>query len=290
MISRRIRGFPWVATRTRTLLRMSAPSEQAARQAETSTAFRFLARAGYVANGIVHILIGGIVLAVAFGGSGETNQSGAFQAIASAPLGYVALWVLAVALCALGVWHAVHGFAVREPSASKTWGRRISEWGQAVVFAALGVLAASVALGARPDTEESAEGASQGVLSVPGGPLLLGAVGLAFGIGGVAFVVMGLRRSFHKRIALPSGPPGKALSLLGVVGFVAKGVALGIVGILLVVAAVTFDPQAAGGFDGAIRALLSVAFGPVLVGVVGGGFIAYGVFTVFRAKYARLQS
>ncbi len=269
---------------------MTAPAKQAARKAESSTPFRVLARAGYAANGVVHVLIGIIVLAVAFGVGGETDQSGAFKAVASAPLGFAALWVLAVALCALGVWHAVHGILVRAGSGAKTWGRRISEWGQAAVFIALGVLAASVALGAHPDTEQTAEGASSGVLSIPGGPLILGAVGIGIGIGGVAFVVMGVRRSFHKRMTIPSGTFGTALTALGVVGFVAKGVALAIVGVLLIVAAVTLDSRAAGGLDGAIQALLGVAYGPVLVGIVGAGFIAYGVFSMFRARYARLES
>ena len=269
---------------------MSAPAKQAARKAESSTPFRAMARAGYAANGVVHILIGSIVIAVAFGGSGESDQSGAFRALAAAPLGLIALWVLAIALMALGVWHVVHGVLVRADSPAKTWGRRTSEWGQAVVFIALGVLAASVALGARPDTEQSAEGASRGVLSIPGGPLLLGAVGLGIGIGGISFIVMGVLRSFRKRMTIPSGALGDALTVLGVAGFIAKGVALGIVGVLLIVAAITLDSETAGGLDGATQALLQVAYGPVLVTVVGAGFLAYGVFTIFRAWYARLES
>lgn len=269
---------------------MTAPVEQAARNAESSTPLRVLARAGYAANGVVHVLIGVIVLAVASGGTGETDQSGAFQAIAAAPLGFAGLWVLAVALCALGVWHAVHGMVVHADGPAKTGGRRISEWGQAVVFIALGLLAASVALGARPDTERTAEGASRGVLSIPGGPILLGLVGLAIGAGGVAFVVMGVMRSFRKRMSIPATGFGPLLTALGVVGFVAKGIALAIVGVLAIVAAVTVDAQAAGGLDGAVRALLQVTFGSWLVAIVGAGFIAYGVFCMFRARYARLES
>ena len=44
----------------------------------------------------------------------------------------------------------------------------------------------------------------------------------------------------------------------------------------------------AGGLDGALRALLALAYGPLLVGAVGVGFIAYGFFCLFRARYARL--
>ena len=41
--------------------------------------------------------------------------------------------------------------------AANKWGRRAAEWGQALVFIALGLIAASVALGARPDAEKAAE-------------------------------------------------------------------------------------------------------------------------------------
>ena len=73
---------------------------------------RWTARAGYAANGIVHILIGVIALVVAFGGDGATDQSGALMAIAGAPLGFVALWLIAITLCALGVWQLLEGILV----------------------------------------------------------------------------------------------------------------------------------------------------------------------------------
>lgn len=275
---------------------MSDEVKKAARTAESSRSFRLLARSGFVANGLVHILIGVIVLVVATGGDGETDQAGAFKAIADAPLGFAALWAAAVALWALGAWHAVEGILARGASAGhgegaatvRRWGVRVSEWGQAVVFVALGVVAVTIALGARPDGDESAEGASRGILSVPGGAFLLGAIGLGIGIGGVAFVVMGVMRSFRKKMTIPQGAAGRGIEVLGAVGFVAKGVALGIVGVLLLIAAIRVEPDAAGGLDGAVEALLALPLGPVLAGVVGAGFIAYGLFCLFRARYARL--
>ena len=151
---------------------------------------RRLARAGYVANGFVHALIGVIVLVVAFGGDAESDQTGAFKAIAAVPVGAIALWLLAVALCALALHHAADGLLAREERGDSgplgKWGRRAAAWGQAVVFAALGVIAAAVALGARPEAESTAEDASRGILSLPGGPFLLGAVGVGVAVGGVA--------------------------------------------------------------------------------------------------------
>ncbi len=263
-------------------------TKDAARAAEANPVLRTLARAGYAANGVVHALIGVIVLAVASGAGGESDQSGAFKAIAAAPAGFVALWVLAVALGALGIWHGVAAVPAHASDPAKKWGRRVSEAGQAVVFLALGVIAGAVALGAEPSGDDAARSASSGVLAVPGGPFLLGAVGLGVAIAGVAFVVMGVRRSFRNKMTIPGGTVGRLTTALGVFGFIAKGIALFAVGVLLVVAAVRVDPEEAGGLDGAVAALLGLPLGPWLVASIGIGFIAYGVFCAFRARYARL--
>ncbi|GAA5039697.1 DUF1206 domain-containing protein [Microbacterium fluvii] len=268
---------------------MTAPVKEVAREAARSTPLRALARAGYAANGVVHLLIAAIVLAVAFGGDGESDQSGAFKAIGAAPLGFVVLWVLAIALFALGLWHVVGGVLARG-DAKRTWGTRISEWGQAAVFFALGSVAVAVALGAKPDSEQSAEDASRGVLQIPGGVFVLGAVGLGILIAGIAFVVMGVMRSFRKKLTMPSGAAGTALTALGVVGFIAKGIALAIVGVLLLVAAVKVDADTAGGLDGAVQALIGLPYGPVLAASVGIGLGAYGVFCLFRSRYANLDA
>ncbi|KQZ82227.1 hypothetical protein ASD56_15260 [Microbacterium sp. Root166] len=274
---------------------MSAPAAKAAaREAESSTVFELFARAGYVANGIVHLLLGVIVLVITFGGDGEGDQAGAFKALAAAPLGVILLWLMAVALCALGLWHAAEGILARDLSgdakgAARKWGRRAAEWGQALVFVGLGVLAAYVALGARPDGEKAAELASRGLLYLWGGSIVLALVGVGFVIGGIAFVVMGLLRSFRKRLRIPEGRRGRTITVMGVIGFVAKGVALLIVGVLLVIAAVRTEPRTAGGLDGAVQAILDLALGPLLAAIVGAGFIAYGVFTVFRARLAHMQ-
>jgi general stress protein 26 len=259
--------------------------KHAAREVERSRAFTAVASAGYAANGLVHVLIGAIVLHVAFGGRGETDQTGAFKAVASVPVGFVALWILAVTLLALGLHHALDGILARDEHASRKWGRRISEWGQALVFIALGLVAASIALGARPSADKSAEAVSRGVLEVPGGPVVLGLLAIGVGVGGVVFIVMGVRRSFEQRMTIPDGRLGATIKGFGVVGFIAKGAALLVLGILLMVAAIRVEPSAAGGLDAAIDALVSQPYGPACVGAVGIGLVAYGTFCFFRTGY-----
>ena len=50
-----------------------------------------LARGGYAASGVVHLLLGALAVGVTFGGRGQTDQSGAFRTIATAPWGMALL-------------------------------------------------------------------------------------------------------------------------------------------------------------------------------------------------------
>lgn len=50
----------------------------------------------------------------------------------------------------------------------------------------------------------------------------------------------------------------------------------------------TSDASQAGGLDDAFDTLRGLFLGPLLVALVGVGFIAYGLFLFFRARYARL--
>jgi hypothetical protein len=57
---------------------------------------------------------------------------------------------------------------------------------------------------------------------------------------------------------------------------------------LVVVAAVRFDPSRANGLDPALKALAGQPFGTVLLVLVALGLAAYGVFCFFDAKYHRV--
>ncbi|WP_127819792.1 DUF1206 domain-containing protein [Microbacterium sp. CPCC 204701] len=267
---------------------MNTATRHVARDAEANPALRTLARAGYAADGLVHLLTGTIVLVVTFGGEGESDQTGAFKAVAAAPLGFVVLWVLAVALWALAAYHVFEAMLARGDSSAKKWARRLGEVGQVVAFAALGVIAAVVAAGAHPNGERSVETLSGDLIAASGGPLLLGAIGLGVAIAGATFTGFGTMRRFREHTGIPPGPPGIAVTVVGGVGYIAKGIALVIVGALLVVASVTLDADVAGGMDGAVNALLELPYGRWLGGAVGIGLLAYGLFLFARARYARL--
>jgi hypothetical protein len=261
----------------------------AARAAQDSTVFRVVARVGYVVLGVLHIVIG--VIAISFvtgGGGGEADQGGAMEQIADAPLGVLLLWLIVLGLLALAVWQIAEAFLERNPDTKKKWGYRAKYLGTAVAYLGIAFTALVYALGGQSDSSESSQSFSAQLMSTPGGIVLLVLFGLLIAGIGVAFVIRGITRAFKKHLDLPPDPAGSGIVAFGVVGYVAKGIAIGVTGVLFVVAALTHDPETAGGLDAALHTLAGLPFGPIILWIVGLGLILYGLYCFARARYARM--
>ncbi|KQV25081.1 MULTISPECIES: DUF1206 domain-containing protein [unclassified Microcella] len=262
---------------------------RAVREVRGSRPFQLAARAGFATNGLLHVLMGFLALGVATGagtGGRDADPSGALTAIAATPGGIILIWVLAAGLVALALWLLVEGLLLLIPTGEIGDGLITALKG--VVYAALAASAVTIAMGGRSDSTEDARELSAVLIATPGGVFVLALLGLVIVGIGVYFVVKGLRRRFRRDLRVPSGTTGRTVVALGVIGYVAKGVALVSLGILAVVAAVTTDPSEVTGLDGALRALTELPFGVILLSLVGLGLVAYGVYCAARARWARL--
>jgi MFS family permease len=248
-----------------------------------------LARVGYAMSGVLHILIGVLAIAIAVGsGQGSADQSGALGAVASNPAGIVLLWVMALGLFALALWELASAALARESDTKERWKTRLKNVGKAAAYIAVGVTALSFALGSGNSSGQQTQSFTATLLQAPGGVVLVVLVGLGIVAVGGYFIYKGARKRFTEDLRMPSGTAGQTTVRLGMVGYIAKGAALLVVGILFCVAAVTSDPSQASGLDGAVRTIASLPFGAVLLVFVGLGFIAYGLYCFVRAKNARL--
>lgn len=72
------------------------------------------------------------------------------------------------------------------------------------------------------------------------------------------------------------------------IGYIARGIAFGILGGLIVWAGWANDPEQAAGLDAALRTLGEQPAGSVLLIVIGVGLALYGVYSVARARYVRM--
>lgn len=264
-------------------------AKSTARAAKRSTLFRVLARSGYVVLGILHVLIGAISISIATGsGGGDADQGGAMEQIQKSPAGVVLLWIIVLGLFALAIWQIAETVAERDPDTKTKWGKRVKFIGTSVAYLAIAGTALIYALGGRSDSSDSSQSLSARLLAVPAGVVLLVIVGLVVAGIGVGFVVSGIARSFKKLLALPGGAARSGIVAFGVVGYVAKGISIAVAGVLFVIAALTQDPETAGGVDAALRSLTELPFGPAILWTVGAGLILYGLFCFARARYARM--
>ena len=272
---------------------MATPVGAKVEQAGDSVSLEVLARAGLVAYGVVHLLIGWLAAQIAWGaGAGDSaDTSGAMTTLAAQPFGKILLWLVTVGLTALALWQAsevIWGY--HHLDGAERTRKRITSGATAVVYLALGISAALVALGSDSSSSRSQQQATSGVLAWPGGQVIVTGLGLIVIAVGVAAVVKGVRRSFDEEIDTSSMAPAirRGVGLLGQVGFIAKGVALSVVGGLLGYAAVTFDQQNSQGLDGALQKIAAQPFGGFLLTAVAAGFVAYGLFAILQSRYRRM--
>lgn len=263
---------------------------EGAEEATDSKPFLLAARAGYVAAGILHILIGVIAFRVASGGSGSADQSGAMASLAGSPGGGILLWVCFVGCSALALFLLSEVlFSPRRLSGKEKVTFRLKNGGKAVIYAAIGVTFLRYAMGGSSDSGSSTQSTSAALMANPAGTALLLAVGVGILAIGGYFIYRGITKKFEENLTgKPSGSAGRAVTLLGTVGYVAKGIALGVLGLLLAIATVRNNPEESTGLDGALKSLQEQPFGVWILGAVALGLIAYGIFMVVRARYQRM--
>ncbi|EWT05644.1 membrane protein [Intrasporangium chromatireducens Q5-1] len=258
----------------------SGEVKQTVRQAGNSDALGWAARTGFAVVGLMHLLIAWIALQLAFGVSGkQADQSGALQTLSSNALGTVLLWVAVVGFAGLGIWQLTQVFASHDA------GDRVKAVAKGVVYLVLAWTALKFATGSGSSSQKQTSDVTASLMSKPAGGMLVIAVGLVILGVGIYHVYKGWSRKFLQDLR---SHPGRAVVVLARFGYIAKGVALGVVGVLFVLAGVHNNPKEAGGLDRALRSLLDVPFGQVLLTVVALGLAAYGVYSFARARYGRV--
>jgi membrane associated rhomboid family serine protease len=127
------------------------------------------------------------------------------------------------------------------------------------------------------------------LLAWPGGRVIVVVAGLIIIAVGVVHLVKGLKKSFAEEIDTSSMSPvaRKGVAQVGQIGYIAKGVALGLVGGLLSYATLTFDRQKQG-LDGAMQTILAQPFGRFLLTAAALGVVALGVFTILQSRFRRM--
>lgn len=261
-------------------------------RATDSDAFEYAARAGFAVSGVLHLVVAYIILRIAFGSGGNADQSGALATLANQTGGVLILWVAAVGLAALGLWRiaeAIVGSKPGEGSGSRqddtpAW-KRAKSLGLAIVNFAIALSAARFAMGSGQQSTQQNAGLSAQMMQSGWGKALLIAVGLGLVAVGGYHVYKGAAKKFLKDLRVYGGTGIKAI---GITGYVAKGVVLAGVGVLVIIATLQADPSKATGFDAAVKTLGNAPFGKVLLILAAVGIAAFGAYSFVRSRYGRM--
>ncbi|WP_245159146.1 DUF1206 domain-containing protein [Blastococcus sp. TF02A-35] len=252
-----------------------------------------LARVGLVAYGAMHLLIAFLAARMALGLRGaDADQTGALQTVGHGPGGRPLLWAIGLGLVCLGVWQAAEILlwwrglldAAHRRRTAVVCAKCLAKGG---VYGVLGITAVLFALGLEYEADERLPELTDEVLEIPGGTVAVCLAAAGVVAVGLYTLARGLTGGFMKDIDLPAAPDRwePLIEGIGRVGYVAKGIAFGLVGVLLWRAATSADVTDATGLDGAMTAIAGVSAGPWLLAGVAVGFTAFGVYALARARY-----
>jgi cytochrome b561 len=275
---------------SRSTAALASPSA-AGRSFVQSSAFEVLARAGFVARGLVYAIIGVLALKLAFGHGGKlTNQQGALKTVAHQPFGTVLLTLVAIGLGGYSIWRLVRAAIGHGPEGSDTGFERLAALASGLAYGALCVLAIEILISGHGSTSGSPKQATAGVFGWPGGTWIVGIAGVVMIAVALYQGYRGITKKFLKDSKVEEMKPEmkKWITRVGTVGHLARMVVFGLVGIFLVKAAVDYNPKQAVGLDGALAKLTHYSYGPLLLGVVAAGLIAFAVYSLSDARYRRI--
>jgi hypothetical protein len=256
--------------------------KSAAVRANDHPALENAARLGYATNGAVHLLIGWLAIQVALENAQKSaDQSGALQSLAENPLGRVVLWLAVLGFLGLAVWQASEVVIGRGETSD-----RLKAGAKAVLYAVLAVSAFTYAkgTGGSSSSQQSVDFTAT-LMSQPAGRWLVVAVGVGIVAVGGYHVYKGYAKKFLEDLR---SHPGQWAVHAGRFGYIAKGVALGVVGLLFILAGLHSSADESTGLDGALHRLKDAPFGVAALLVVALGFVSFAVYSFARARYAKV--
>jgi hypothetical protein len=222
------------------------------------------------------------------GGSGSggrpANANGALSLVSQTLIGKAAL-----AVAALGFF-LLSGVRLRAAWADRESGklRRLSVAGQGLLCLGLSWIPVSYLAGDRSTgSEKQQRKETARLLGIPGGPVIVAAVGI------IILVVCGwqlrgvLKQNFTDGMHFDGAPAwmGRTARITGTVGIAGRALVVVPIGVWLVVTALTFDPKNSHGLDSELLSLAGRWWGLALLAGIAVVLAAFAVYSLLEARY-----
>jgi hypothetical protein len=166
--------------------------------------------------------------------------------------------------------------------------KRVADLGRGIVYGSFTVIAAKILVEAKNSGHASGEEQRKAVGTVldwPGGKLIIMLIGVSVIGAGLWHLSRAVTRNFLDDLDLGrrSERSRVTITVLGCVGFLARGVVFCMVGWFLIESALDDDPNHTGGLDEALRRLSDSDHGPGLLRVMAIGLLVFGVYRIVDA-------
>jgi len=237
-----------------------------------------------VVYGAVHVLVAWLALQVAFGTDAEqTDSKGALSELAKN--GAWLLWTVGIGLVFFALWQVILacvGYTYIGKK-RKRISKRIGSLARAITAGAiaLGAFKYATSGSSGNQTDQQQELTAQ-VLAWPGGQLIVGAVAIGVLVTAGVIAYKGFKKSFEKDLDMSRAPSW--IEPVGRIGWIGKGFAYGVIGVLVGLAAITADPKQSGGMDKALHTLAAQPYGMFLLAAVAFGIAMFGVYCFVAAR------
>ena len=256
---------------------------------KTRRGIELMARTGFVAKGVIYLLLGFLGIRAAMG----SGQAGSFNRvlieIIQAPFGKLLLTVLAFGLAWYAVWRFIEAFgdANRKGSEPKGLGARGIYLVSGCVYAALAYDAFAILL-----QWDNSSGEVRSIFA----RLLTGPLAVLAGIGLAAYGVYqfwkGISGSLSKQLNAgearrEAGPWIIAISRIGIAGRALVFMGLG----YWLATHPSVGPSMAGGSGavGSLRLFERFPQGELFMGAAAAGLMAYGAYQLVHSRYRRIN-
>lgn len=251
-----------------------------------------LAKSGYAARGVIYVVVGSLAFLSATGQGGEkTDTKGAIASILDAPGGNVILWILVAGLIGYSAWRFVQ--SILDADDHGTNGKGLLIRGGLFISACTHIALAYTAGQFAVQSNASSGGNSREslvakILSYPGGAWIVALIGLAIAGAGVAHFIKAAKEKYKENFDANSNVLEKINSVCKF-GLYSRGVVFLIIAGMFVFAAMTQNPDNAGGLKDVLDKLSNQSYGPYLLGTLALGLLSFGTYSLIEALYRKIS-
>lgn len=252
-----------------------------------------LARVGYASKGAVYVVVGSVAALAVVGLRRQTTDGrGALSMILQQPFGRIIIATSVVGFLGYAVWRFIAAWRDTEHRGKSLQGRalRLGQAGSGIIALGLAFQASRVVSGDIGKSEVTREWTIR-FLQVPAGRWLVATGGVLV----MAYALFQFRKAFAKDV-------NKHLHLYRIddhwhgwiakmsrFGLAARGIVFLIIGWFIVVAAMKYSGRPVKGVDGALDTIARQPYGPLMLGVIAFGLIAYGCMQLVNARWRRVD-